>query len=191
MKNKEIIIVSILTVLLSFAFFLGIILLFIFLDKKEDINTKEELIECFNENYNLFVAVKEFMEKNNYSARITGDKRRRNEDKEFIIYYEDIGNQDVENLFNNLEWKLDAIDRNEGDESIDDSIIFTKYGGKAMSNYWGIYYVEDDLPVGWSGEKRFKPTEKQGDGYFIEAYGCRYYTEKIYENWWYFEALYD
>ncbi len=86
MKNKEIIIVSILTVLLSFAFFLGIILLFIFLDKKEDINTKEELIECFNENYNLFVAVKEFMEKNNYSARITGDKRRRNEDKEFIIY---------------------------------------------------------------------------------------------------------
>ncbi len=191
MKNKEIIIVSILTVLLSFAFFLGIILLFIFLDKKEDINTKEELIECFNENYNLFVAVKEFMEKNNYSARITGDKRRRNEDKEFIIYYEDIGNQDVENLFNNLEWKLDAIDRNEGDESIDDSIIFTKYGGKAMSNYWGIYYVEDDLPVGWSGEKRFKPTEKQGDGYFIEAYGCRYYTEKICENWWYFEALYD
>ena len=155
MKNKEIIIVSILTVLLSFAFFLGIILLFIFLDKKEDINTKEELIECFNENYNLFVAVKEFMEKNNYSARITGDKRRRNEDKEFIIYYEDIGNQDVENLFNNLEWKLDAIDRNEGDESIDDSIIFTKYGGKAMSNYWGIYYVEDDLPVRWSGEKRF------------------------------------
>ena len=191
MKNKEIIIVSILTVLLSFAFFLGIILLFIFLDKKEDINTKEELIECFNENYNLFVAVKEFMEKNNYSARITGDKRRRNEDKEFIIYYGDIGNQDVENLFNNLEWKLDAIDRNEGDESIDDSIIFTKYGGKAMSNYWGIYYVEDDLPVGWSGEKRFKPTEKQGDGYFIEAYGCRYYTEKICENWWYFEALYD
>ena len=191
MKNKEIIIVSILTVLLSFAFFLGIILLFIFLNKKEDINTKEELIECFNENYNLFVAVKEFMEKNNYSARITGDKRRRNEDKEFIIYYEDIGNQDVENLFNNLEWKLDAIDRNEGDESIDDSIIFTKYGGKAMSNYWGIYYVEDDLPVGWSGEKRFKPTEKQGDGYFIEAYGCRYYTEKICENWWYFEALYD
>ena len=191
MKNKEIIIVSILTVLLSFAFFLGIILLFIFLDKKEDINTKEELIECFNENYNLFVAVKEFMEKNNYSARITGDKRRRNEDKEFIIYYEDIGNQDVENLFNNLEWKLDAIDRNEGDDSIDDSIIFTKYGGKAMSNYWGIYYVEDDLPVGWSGEKRFKPTEKQGDGYFIEAYGCRYYTEKICENWWYFEALYD
>ena len=191
MKNKEIIIVSILTVLLSFAFFLVIILLFIFLDKKEDINTKEELIECFNENYNLFVAVKEFMEKNNYSARITGDKRRRNEDKEFIIYYEDIGNQDVENLFNNLEWKLDAIDRNEGDESIDDSIIFTKYGGKAMSNYWGIYYVEDDLPVGWSGEKRFKPTEKQGDGYFIEAYGCRYYTEKICENWWYFEALYD
>ena len=191
MKNKEIIIVSILTVLLSFAFFLGIILLFIFLDKKEDINTKEELIECFNENYNLFVAVKEFMEKNNYSARITGDKRRRNEDKKFIIYYEDIGNQDVENLFNNLEWKLDAIDRNEGDESIDDSIIFTKYGGKAMSNYWGIYYVEDDLPVGWSGEKRFKPTEKQGDGYFIEAYGCRYYTEKICENWWYFEALYD
>ena len=191
MKNKEIIIVSILTVLLSFAFFLGIILLFIFLDTKEDINTKEGLIECFNENYNLFVAVKEFMEKNNYSARITGDKRRRNEDKEFIIYYEDIGNQDVENLFNNLEWKLDAIDRNEGDESIDDSIIFTKYGGKAMSNYWGIYYVEDDLPVGWSGEKRFKPTEKQGDGYFIEAYGCRYYTEKICENWWYFEALYD
>ena len=60
-----------------------------------------------------------------------------------------------------------------------------------MSNYWGIYYVEDDLPVGWSGEKRFKPTEKQGDGYFIEAYGCRYYTEKICENWWYFEALYD
>ncbi len=94
-------------------------------------------------------------------------------------------------MFNNLEWKLDAIDRNEGDESIDDSIIFTKYGGKAMSNYWGIYYVEDDLPVGWSGEKRFKPTEKQGDGYFIEAYGCRYYTEKICENWWYFEALYD
>ena len=79
----------------------------------------------------LFVSVKEFVEKNNYSARITGDKRRRNEDKKFIIYYEDIGNQDVENLFNNLEWKFDAIDRNEEDESIDESIIFTKYGGKA------------------------------------------------------------
>ena len=30
-----------------------------------------------------------------------------------------------------MEWKFDAIDRNEEDESIDESIIFTKYGGKA------------------------------------------------------------
>lgn len=97
MENKKTIIVIISTVLLSVAFFLGIILLIIFLDKREAINTKEELIECFNENYDLFVEVKEFVEKNNYAARITGDKRRRNEDKEFIIYYEDIGNQDVEN----------------------------------------------------------------------------------------------
>lgn len=190
-ENKKIIILITSIILLVFTFFLGAFFLLLSLDRKEKINTKEELIECFNENYELFVVVKDFMEKNNCTARITGDKRRRKEDKNYIIYYEDIENQDIESLFENLDWKLDAIDWKEKNTSIDECTIFTKFGGKAMSNYWGIYYVEDDLPVGWGGEKRFKPIEKQGNGYFIEAYGCRYYTEKICENWWYFETLYD
>ena len=191
MENKKIIIVSISTVLLSFAFFLGIILLFIFLDKKEAISTKEELIECFNENYELFEEAKDAVEQNDFSTEITTNKQNKGYPTEFIIYYEDTQNVEIINLFTKLEWRVNTINKRIENSATDEGIIFTKFGGKAMSNYWGIYYVANDAPIGWDGQKRFKPTEKQGDGYFIEAYGCRYYTEKICENWWYFEALYD
>ncbi len=192
MKAKYVIKVIISVVLAVFAFFAVMLCLAMVLKnmKKDSIDTKEELIQCFNENSELFFKAKEFMEINNYTIRITRDKTRRNDDKNFIIYYEDVQNSDIVDLFNNSNWKIDTVDRNEENESISACTIFTEYNGKPMSNYWGVYYVENDSPVGWCGEKRFKPTEKQGEGYFLEAYGCRYYTERICENWWYFEALY-
>lgn len=191
MKNKRMIIAVISIILLAIAFFLGVILLFLFLDKKEAINTKEELIKCFNENYELFEEAKNEVEQNDFPTEITINKQNKGYPTEFIIYYEDTQNMAIINLFTQLDWRVNTINKRIEDLTTDEGIIFTKFGGKAMSNYWGVYYVESDSLIGWDGQKRFKPTEKQGEGYFIEAYGCRYYTEKICENWWYFEALYD
>lgn len=192
MKVKYVIKVILSVVLAVLVFFVAMLCLAMVLKnmKKDSIDTKEELIQYFNENFELFFSAKESMEINNYTFKITRDKTRRNDNKRFIVYYEDLQNPDIMELFNELEWKIDTINRKEEDKSTNACTIFTEYNGKPMSNYWGVYYVENDSPVGWNGEKRFKPTEKQGEGYFLEVYGCRYYTERICDNWWYFEALY-
>lgn len=192
MKTKYVIKVVLSVVLGVFAFFVVMLCLAMVLKnmKKDSIDTKEELIDFFNENCELFYNARESMENNDYKFRITRDKTRRGDDKNYIIFYEDVQSSEITDLFNNSDWKIDTIDKNEEDKSTDACTVFTEINGKPMSNYWGVYYVEDDFPIGWNGEKRFKPTERQGDGYYLEEYGCRYYTERISENWWYFEALY-
>ena len=192
MKVKYVIKVTISVVLAVFAFFIVAFCLAMVLKsmKKDSIDTKEELIQYFNENFGSFESARIAVEENDFASEITRDKQFRNYNEKYFVYYQDTENQDIMELFNELEWKIDTVNRNEEDKSTNACTIFTEYNGKPMSNYWGVYYVENDSPVGWNGEKRLKPTEEQGDGYYLEAYGCRYYTERICENWWYFEALY-
>ena len=192
MKVKYVIKVTISVVLAVFAFFLVTLCLAMVLKsmKKDSIDTKEELIQYFNENLESIESARLAVEENDFASEITRDKQFRNYNEKYFVYYQDTENQDIIDAFDNLEWNIDRINKRIESKSMDECIIFTEYNGKVMSNYWGVYYVEDDSPVGWDGEKRFKPTERQGDGYYLEAYGCRYYTERICENWWYFEALY-
>lgn len=56
-------------------------------------------------------------------------------------------------------------------------------GGKGMDDYYGFYYVEDDTPIGWEGEK-YKLIQS-GAGWRDEW--DEYYTERIRENWFYYE----
>lgn len=192
MQVKYVIKVIISVVLAVFAFFVVMLCLAMVLKnmKKDTIDTKEELIEYFNENIELFEDIRIVVEENDFASEITRNKQFKNHNGKYIVYYQDTENQDIIGVFDDLEWEIDIINKREESKSMDECIIFTEINGKPMSNYWGVYYVENDSPVGWDGEKRFKPTEKQGEGYFLEAYGCRYYTERICENWWYFEALY-
>ncbi len=76
-----------------------------------------------------------------------------------------------------------------------DGVIDFSCGGKgnvASGAYYGFYYTEDDLPkVSFLGyvsydEEDLKP---EGNGYCYDAYDY-YYTEKITDNFYYYEAHY-
>lgn len=66
------------------------------------------------------------------------------------------------------------------------NIFFYCYGegfGSAMS-YYGFYYTEDNLPIGWEGwDVNFTA---KGDGWTAEEPDS-YYTEMITEKWFYYE----
>lgn len=59
-------------------------------------------------------------------------------------------------------------------------------GGKGTDNYYGFYFVDDDIPIGWEGTiDELKKTSKGWRGENGE-----YYTERITENWFYYEMHY-
>lgn len=69
--------------------------------------------------------------------------------------------------------------------------VFFECGGKGFGSamtYYGFYYTEDNLPIGWlgyddelvqNGASCWTYTEKDSDN--------TYYTERIIDNWFYFE----
>lgn len=58
--------------------------------------------------------------------------------------------------------------------------------GSAMT-YCGFYYAEDDLPIGWSGENVELTQYEKGWRYEEEGAGNIYYTERILDNWFYYQ----
>ena len=67
-------------------------------------------------------------------------------------------------------------------------------GGKGIapsSQDYGFYYTEDDLPKAiWCGVKYCDDSllVKDGDGYSTDFQHNYYYTEKIMDNFYYYEA---
>jgi len=154
------------------------------------VGTKEELITHFLDNQEAFEKAVENIEKNDYPEEIYGDWVSRREGAKYSIYYKNTEDDDIIDLFLNKEWYLDSIITEKNSETSDECIIFVQYNTIGGYNYWGIYYTPNDTYVGWDGLKRFKPTETKDDGYYFEGYGCEYYTEKICDNWWYFDTYY-
>lgn len=62
------------------------------------------------------------------------------------------------------------------------------FGIAPASIYYGFYYHSVDEPVGYDGE--IIPLKKDGKGWsWQEPDGDnRYYTEKIFDNWYYYEV---
>lgn len=156
----------------------------------DNVTTKEKLITYFTDNYGVFDKVVKDIIENDYPAEIYGDWVSRSEDVKYNIYYKNTQSEDIISLFSNKEWYIDNVIITKNSEIADECIIFMQCNAVNGYNYWGIYYTPSDDLVGWDGLKRFKPTEPEGEGYYIEAYGCQYYTEKICDNWWYFWAFY-
>ena len=155
----------------------------------DDMGTKEDIIRYFEENQELFEEIIKEIEKNEYGRAIYGDWVSRDGESNLFTYYKDTQSESIIKVFSNEEWYLDNISIKKETEKIDECIIFTQYNSSGY-DYWGVYYVENDELIGWDGQKRFKPTEKKGAGYLLEKDGCRYYTERICESWWYFQANY-
>ncbi len=106
-------------------------------------------------------------------------------DKFFIIdkTYEDsylkLNNGNVNKMF--YKYKLAAISNFNDTKMI--NFRLDRY--KQNTSYWGFYYVEDNLPRGYFRDDELVP---EGDGFLRDEYPVRYYTEKITDNWYYYEA---
>lgn len=58
-----------------------------------------------------------------------------------------------------------------------------------MSRYYGFYYTEDNMPIGWEGtDVNFEQYENGWVYKDKENYGTTYITERITDNWFYFEV---
>lgn len=105
---------------------------------------------------------------------------------------------------NNAQTLISDIDRQEFSESMtirgieDVSVIGESVdfycGGKGIapsSQDYGFYYTEDDLPKAiWCGVKYCDDSllVEDGDGYSTDYQHNYYYTEKIRDNFYYYEA---
>jgi len=104
----------------------------------------------------------------------------------------DVLSEVIENNDYDKAYKIDGIDKirsyNLGNNEV--FIDFYCYGfGIAPSGiYYGFYYVSNDEPLGFQAERvklerdgvGWKWKQPKGDNY--------YYTEKIADNWYYYEA---
>lgn len=147
---------------------------------------KDDLVNYFKENQELFEEIIQDIKDNDYPEDIYGAWVSRSPDEKYFIYYEDTGSECIRALFESKDWYLNnIISVSEENELRDKGIIFMQCES-AGYNYWGVYYVEDDELIGWEGLKHFKPTERKGNGYYLNKNGCQYYTERICENWCFF-----
>ena len=64
-------------------------------------------------------------------------------------------------------------------------------GFGSETNYWGFYYSPEDRPLFvWCGDEWLDPLQEDGNGFsYHESNGDNsYYTEKIRDNFYYYEA---
>ena len=110
-------------------------------------------------------------------------------DKNYNIILEDIRNN---NFDNTLTIKgIREIDNENG-------VIDFYCGGKGMgseTSYYGFYYTQDDVPKGIFAGTKYCESEQltaDGIGYSHNEYNGdnRYYTEKIRDKFYYYEAHY-
>jgi hypothetical protein len=113
---------------------------------------------------------------------ITITKAERDPDDSWKNYL-DFDNQLLPQMFE--EFGIRILDTDE--ESVDTQKNVT-FSCERSYGYWGFYYVENDQYIGWSGSKMYYPTEKEGKGYSSVSGSVYYYTEKITDHWYYFEA---
>ena len=107
--------------------------------------------------------------------------------KNYLIILNDIAIQDFQET-SKLEGILDIYTQN--------GVLDFYCGGKGFgdsTSYCGFYYSENDLPIGvWCGAKTHETDEliTDGNGYtYREPEGDnRYYTERIREKFYYYEA---
>lgn len=79
------------------------------------------------------------------------------------------------------------------DTSASDNRFFISFdcGGKGFGSvmtYYGFYYTQDDLPIGWGGED--VDLAQNSTGWTLkesEDSDNIYYTERITDNWFYYE----
>lgn len=81
-------------------------------------------------------------------------------------------------------YRLHGIDLNKEDRDI---IRFELSKKKKGVDYWGFYYSKDGKPCGNSGGLESLYSYENG---YKENYNYDYYTEKIYDNWYYYEIYY-
>ncbi len=90
-----------------------------------------------------------------------------------------LNDKNIKQIF--YKFKLSAIYKSNDTKNIE----FTLDRYKKNTSYWGFYYVEDNLPRGHFRDDKLVP---EGDGFLRDEYPVRYYTEKITDNWYYFET---
>lgn len=63
-------------------------------------------------------------------------------------------------------------------------------GSSGLQYYYGFYYTEDNQPIGWKGEDvSFKKYEDRWIWKDANDFNRTYITEKIADNWFYFEMV--
>ena len=131
------------------------------------LDNQEELSGIVDEMINLYEA--------NDEKVIILDKNNEKEWKQLEL-------QNVDDFFNGYFVKYISADTLH-DGPIRVSILFalTPKG----YDYWGIYYTEDGKPDDWGGGTELI---KQGDTYVQIGSYYRYETEKILDNWYYYQC---
>ena len=87
----------------------------------------------------------------------------------------------VNELFKNFSVSHIALNRTDNVKRVDISFVYVP----KRYNYWGVYYTEDGEPADWGGSTKL---EKQGDTYVQIGSYYRYETEKIVDNWYYYQC---
>ena len=105
--------------------------------------------------------------------------------KNYELLLSDIAEQDFSDTLDLSE--IESVDVVE--EGID--FYCGGYGIAPSSHDYGFYYTKDDLPKAiWCGTMYCDTTllKKDGEGYSTDYQHNRYYTEKIRDNFYYYEA---
>ena len=101
------------------------------------------------------------------------------------IYYKDLDDENINRMFKTF--NLVTVSKISGDGSVQFSIDPVSNFSFLWSDYdYGFYYTENDEPVNVIWTNEIEETEFE---YTIEDFGRYYYrTEKITDNWWYYET---
>lgn len=164
--------VMILIVFILMALFLGFFLFGDYLLYNHSVSTKEEAFEMLKNNqeeYELLMQKMEdlFNESNEYSIKLNG----KHEYKEHQLNSEILKQYPVRSI---------SVKKIEENYKVSFHLAFPPN----PNNYWGIYHMQNGLPDTW-GEGEL---EKEGEIYVQRGSYFIYKTEKIKDNWYYYEC---
>lgn len=164
----------------------GVIFLFCMIGKNEKkLSVKEEIFLLVQENEKELELLLPFFKNLSQGEVVIRDPSRKSEKWTYYLDYDNEAlNQIMEKLpITSAGFVRETVDTHECVEFSCETGFFDAVG------YRGFYYVENGKPVGWEGVKFYYPTEKRGKGYVHETPGV-YYTEKILDNWYYYEMTF-
>lgn len=169
MNKKTKIIVGMLTIILIIvmAIITEIILDTIYLFKLDNSMSKEEISVMVNENKTKLDEVVEEIIQLEYEETEKKEKyfiNKLNAKRKISNIYKSVNNN------NKMEY------------------IYFSCGGKGLDYYCGFYYSPNNYPLIMGGNNEdLKP---HGDGWHANINGLNYYTEKIADNYFYYEDIY-